>query len=128
MPSEIKFSGESILLVEDNEINIMVAKKYLEKWNLSVITARDGNEAIAYCKKNKFSLIIMDFHMPNMDGITATKKIREFDLLTPIIGLSADVTSDLKTNFTDYQMNGFISKPFKSKELYNLIAGFLKQH
>ena len=126
IPEGVKFNGESILLVEDNDINIMVAKKYLEKWNLKVFIARDGFEAINSCKQHKFALIIMDFHMPNMDGITATRKIREFDTLTPIIGLSADVTSELINHYSEYQMNGFISKPFKSKELFNLIASFLK--
>lgn len=123
--SDIKFNGESVLLVEDNEVNIMVARKYLEKWNLKVVTAKDGFEAIARCHEATFALILMDFHMPNMDGIAATKKIREFDSKTPIIGLSADVTSDLMNHYTEYQMNGFISKPFKSKELLSLIAKFL---
>lgn len=121
----VSFNREKILLVEDNEVNIMVAKKYLEKWNLNVLVAKDGLEAIKMCSENKFSLVLMDFHMPNMDGVTATSKIREFDKETIIIGLSADVTSDLIYNFEKYQMNGFVSKPFKSKDLFSVIATHL---
>jgi CheY-like chemotaxis protein len=121
------FLGKYVLLVEDNEVNILVAKKYLEKWSLNVDVAMDGIEALELLKKKSYDLILMDFHMPNMDGLTCTKHIRELNISTPIIGLSADVTSDVKDRYLDYLMNGYLSKPFRPMDLKSLLKKFLNK-
>jgi PAS domain S-box-containing protein len=122
---ENAFIKKKVLLVEDNEVNILVAQKYLDKWGLEVIVAKDGLQAIDAAKNNAIDIILMDFHMPNMDGIEATKNIRVFNKEVPIIGLSADVTSDLRESFESFMMNDFVAKPFKSKELYSILSKYL---
>ena len=64
--------------------------------------------------------------MPKMDGVTATKLIREFNQQIPIVGLSADITHELKSDFHKYLMNDFLPKPFKSKELLLILDKYLK--
>jgi len=71
------FEGESILLVEDNKINVMVAKKFLSKWNLLIDVAENGAIALEKVQQKDYSLILMDLNMPVMDGYTATQEIRK---------------------------------------------------
>lgn len=113
-PSEQEgFSGQRILLVEDNEINIIVTKKFLEKWGLRVDVAINGFEAINHARSVAYDLILMDLHMPQMDGFEATKKIREFNKDVPIIGLSADVMTESLASLQAIGMNDFVTKPFR---------------
>ncbi len=124
--SSVKFSDRhKILLVEDNEINILVTKKFLEKWGLEVDVALNGREAVSAVESKNYDLILMDLHMPLMDGFEATKKIREFNTLTPIIGLSADVMTESISSLQDIGMDDFVSKPFKPSDFYDKLYSFL---
>lgn len=121
------FKGQNVLLVEDNQVNIIVTKKFLEKWGLCVDVAFNGLEAVEKSKSNDYSLILMDLHMPVMDGIEATKKIRVFNNTTPVIGLSADVLSQGLDQYLSYGMNEFITKPFNPQNFLLLLLKFIKQ-
>ncbi len=123
----LPFQGQKILLVEDNQVNIIVTKKFLEKWGLTVEVAINGLDAIAKVKESNFSLILMDLHMPVMDGIEATKEIRKFNETTPIIGLSADVMSHGYSQFLSYGMNQFITKPFNPTNFRDILLKFIPQ-
>lgn len=115
------FENKKVLLVEDNDVNITVAKRYLLKWGMNVDVAMNGYEAVEKVRLNSYDIILMDFHMPVMDGITATKKIKEFNSSTPIIGLSADIISDDAN-----MMDDFVEKPFKAKILNFTLQKYLK--
>lgn len=121
------FQGQNVLLVEDNQVNIIVTKKFLEKWGLNVDVAFNGLEAVEKSKSNSYSLILMDLHMPIMDGIEATKNIRVFNNNTPVIGLSADVLSQGLDQYLSYGMNDFITKPFNPQSFLELLLKFIKQ-
>lgn len=123
---EMKFKNQKILLVEDNQVNIIVTKKFLEKWGLSVDVALNGLEAIKSVKAKDYSLILMDLHMPIMDGFEATKTIRTFNQDIPIIGLSADVMSDSISNLISKGMNDFVTKPFKPNDFHSVLMKYLK--
>ena len=83
-----------ILLVEDNEINQTVCEEMLKRVGAQVVLANDGLEAVDMCRENHFDIILMDLHMPRMNGFDASKKIRTFDEKTPIIALTAAVMGE----------------------------------
>ena len=124
-------SSTKILLVEDNEMNMKVAKRFLERWDYKIDTAENGIEAVDKFKSNRYDLILMDLHMPEMDGWEATKAIRNMDSeiskRIPIIALTADVMiNDLDKLYTA-GMDDYVSKPFNSGELKAKIEAYIGQ-
>lgn len=113
----INLEGIHALLVEDNLINVMVAKQILQKAKLVVDVANNGEEALEKVKENDYDVILMDIQMPVMDGYTATKEIRKFNTDIPILALSASVFMEVKDKISASGMNGFIFKPFKPEDL-----------
>ncbi len=120
-----------VLLAEDNEINKLIAKTMLNRWGFTTTMAKDGEEAVAEVVRNDFDFILMDIHMPNKDGITATKDIRELShpvkKSLPIIALTANTQIGVNDKYIELGMDGYLSKPFKEIELYNLIADILEK-
>lgn len=120
-----KFNGISILMAEDNPINQFVAMKILKNWNISVDIAENGLEAFEKLKAKNYNLILMDTHMPIMNGIEATRKIRtelpEGKKNIPIISFSASVIENEKREAWEAGVSDFIEKPFDPKSLHNKI-------
>jgi CheY-like chemotaxis protein len=118
----------NILLVEDNEMNLKVAKKFLEKWNYKVDIARNGKVAIEKCSGNQYDLILMDLHMPEMDGREATHKIKliekEGEKPVPIIALTADVMIENINELYELGISDYISKPFNAPDLKSKIEKY----
>ncbi len=115
-------SGHSILLVEDNKLNQILATTILEKWGARVVVAGNGQQAIDILATNSFDIILMDIQMPVMDGMTASKLIRgELHISTPILALSANVLKGIVEECEAAGMQGYISKPFDSDDLYRKI-------
>jgi PAS domain S-box-containing protein len=114
-----------ILLVEDNDINRMYAANILKKWDCQFDIAENGYIATEKLKKEPYDLILMDIQMPVMDGMEATKVIRQnFPSpinKTPIIALTANVLKGDPEKYIKAGMNGHLSKPFLPKSLYNSI-------
>ncbi|MFC4699225.1 ATP-binding protein [Glaciecola siphonariae] len=106
-----------ILLVEDNEINAVVATTMLTDMGHKVSVAINGKEALALIKKHAFDAIIMDIQMPIMDGIEATVRIREQGLQLPIIGLSANVSEQDRQDAFAAGMNDYLHKPITREVL-----------
>ena len=109
-------SESRVLVVEDNEINQIVIKEQLKEIGVSVELANNGALGLAKVKsaiarKKPYDLIFMDCHMPVMDGLTATKEIRELDEKIPIIALTANALSGEKEKCLRAGMDDFISKP-----------------
>ncbi|WP_425390118.1 response regulator [Ekhidna sp.] len=118
--------GKKILLVEDNQMNIMVAEKFLKKWELRVEVAHNGKEGVEMMQENKYDLVLMDLQMPIMDGYKATRKIRTFDEKTPIIALTASALLKVRQDVIAAGMNDYITKPFDPNELKRKIASYIK--
>jgi signal transduction histidine kinase/DNA-binding response OmpR family regulator len=115
-----------ILLVEDNIIAQRLATYMLEKSGYSVAIAGNGIKALELLGKQHFDLILMDIQMPVMDGIEATRKIRNslshtFDPEIPIFGISAHAMDKFRERGMEAGMNGYITKPFKKRELLGII-------
>ncbi|MEO1254894.1 MAG: response regulator, partial [Bacteroidota bacterium] len=119
-------AGKKILLVEDNQMNIMVAEKFLKKWELFVEIAYNGEEGVEKMKNNTYDLVLMDLQMPIMDGYKATRKIRMFDEKTPIIALTASALLKVRQDVMAAGMNDYITKPFDPSELKRKIAVYIK--
>ncbi|MCD4730152.1 MAG: response regulator, partial [Bacteroidales bacterium] len=117
-----KLQGTSILLVEDNEFNIMVAKEELEDVipDVKVIVAKNGKEAIEILEKSKIEIILMDLQMPVINGFEATTTIRNLNsekAKVPIIAMTANVMKEEVEKCLNLGMNDYISKPFETKDL-----------
>jgi CheY-like chemotaxis protein/HPt (histidine-containing phosphotransfer) domain-containing protein len=116
-----------VLLVEDNEINQIVAKQNLENFGLKVTLAENGKVALQKAKEDSFDIIFMDLQMPIMDGYEATKKIREFNQNIPIIALSAAVMERDKSLTHESGMNEHIAKPISLNELQKILEKYLEK-
>jgi CheY-like chemotaxis protein len=114
----------SILLTEDDSINQLVAKTLLTKWGFHVTIANNGKEAVDLIQSRKFQVVLMDLHMPIMDGVEATRQIRAMQdpyfKTIPIIALSA--TAGNTEMAVEIGMNDFAMKPIDPQFLYNKIV------
>ncbi|WP_414828611.1 response regulator [Alteromonas sp. H39] len=111
-----------ILVAEDNEINAEVVKSMLESENIDVTLASDGQKAVDACCLSSFDCILMDLQMPHVDGIEATRRIREMNIATPIIALTANAFAEDRAKCLDAGMNEFLSKPVEKSKLFGLIG------
>lgn len=116
-----------VLLVEDIVPNQMVATVMLKKLGMEVEIANNGNEAINKWSKGGFDLILMDCEMPEMDGYQATKLIRkkEINVRIPVVALTANAFTDNQQRCLDAGMDDFLSKPFKKKQLQQMLEKWL---
>ncbi len=118
--------GKRILVAEDNKINFFVANKFLESWGVIVTHVENGSLALEEIRMQEFDLILMDLHMPVMDGIEATRIIRsspdEKISQIPIVALTAAVMSEAHDKIDNLAINDYVLKPFKPKDLYDRIA------
>ena len=113
-------TSKKILVVEDNEMNLLFLKKFMDKWDADYKTARNGKEALDSIAKNDFDLVIMDLYMPVMDGYEAVKHIREqenggSDYL-PVIALSAQPFSNDDPEMPTAGFSDFLIKPFQPEK------------
>ena len=111
-----------ILLVEDNELNQLLAIKVFEKWKKKIDVAENGKIAIEKIKNNTYDIILMDIQMPEMDGLELTRFIRKNmgeKSNTPIIALTAHATVDEERKCLDNGMNDYLSKPYDFNVLLN---------
>ncbi len=118
-----------VLVVDDTSINLTVALGFLAAHNIQAEKALSGAEAIEMVKVKHYDLVFMDHMMPEMDGVEATKLIRELDdpwcREMPIIALSANAVSGARELFLSSGMNDFISKPIEGKQLNSILAKWL---
>jgi CheY-like chemotaxis protein len=116
-----------VLVVEDNEVNQLVASKYLQKWGIYPDLADNGRIAVEKAKQNSYDLILMDLQMPEMDGYEATKSIRLLNphyAEIPIIALTAASFGEIKEKVANAGLNEFITKPFSPTELFDIISKY----
>lgn len=126
------FSGKKVLLVEDNELNIEIAKTILEMNKFIVEVAENGQIAVDKFTESEagyYDLILMDIRMPIMDGLTATKTIRNLNkadaMTVPIVAMSANAFDEDMKKSIESGMNGHISKPIDLNKLYLLLGDLL---
>ncbi|MCX6330899.1 MAG: PAS domain S-box protein [Bacteroidia bacterium] len=128
--SYIGLEGKRILVAEDNKINFFVANKFLTGWGVVVTHAENGQLAIEKLEQEDFDLILMDLHMPVMDGIEATKIIRKSENprinSIPIVALTAAIMSESHDKIDELNINDYVLKPFKPHDLFERILKHIR--
>ncbi len=119
--------GVRILIVEDNEINASILKSFLLKWNIIIKEATHGIHALELLKYHKFDLILMDLEMPEMDGYTTIKKIREAGNDVPVIAFTAALLENMEISLSESGFNDYLLKPFRPAELKKKIETHAKR-
>ena len=118
--------GKRILIVDDNEFNRLVASTILEQHDMITGVAINGEDAVKAMKTEIYDLVLMDVQMPIMDGVMATKVIREeLGSSVPIVALTAFAMKGDREKYLSYGMDDFLAKPFQEKELLHLISRLL---
>ncbi|NJM79199.1 MAG: response regulator [Flavobacterium sp.] len=103
----------------------MITQKMLQQKRIKSVIIDNGEEAIEHLKENQYDLVLMDVHLPGINGTEATKEIRKFDTKTPIIALTAISLNENREILLSYGMDEVIMKPFVPEEFYEIIFGFL---
>jgi signal transduction histidine kinase/CheY-like chemotaxis protein len=119
---ETIFINKKVLLIEDNKINQMITKKMLENKQMLVEIIDNGEDAIEAVKNNYYDLVLMDVHLPGINGTIATQTIRTFDTHTRIIALTAISLNENREMLLSYGMNDVITKPFDPENFYRVIS------
>lgn len=116
-------ADKMILVVEDNKINQMVTKKMLQNKGIKCKIIDSGEEAVEEMKgEHNFDLVLMDVHLPGINGTIATQNIREFNAHTPIIALTAISLNENREMLLSFGMTDVITKPFEPETFYRIIA------
>jgi two-component system, cell cycle response regulator DivK len=115
---------KTILVVEDTELNIDLITQLLED-DYNLLFARDGAQGVEMTLQKNPDLILMDISLPIMDGYAATRKIRETNKSTPIIGLSAHAMNGHEQSAKEAGCNGYLTKPLNDELLLNKLKEYL---
>jgi signal transduction histidine kinase/TolA-binding protein len=119
---ESVFANKKVLVVEDNKINQMITKKMLENKNIICELIDNGEDAIEMIRDNNYDLVLMDVHLPGINGTIATERIREFNKKLPIIALTAISLNENREMLLSFGMNDVVTKPFNPDNFYKVIA------
>ncbi|MDH5720291.1 MAG: response regulator [Spirochaetia bacterium] len=114
-----------LLVVDDSVINQKLAKALLEKLEHAVDIASNGLEALDLALKNEYDIIFMDIHMPELDGIEATKKIRDNGKSMPVIAMSGDEPDNKFSDWQNAGMTDFLSKPYSIDKISDIIKKWI---
>ncbi len=123
---------KKILVAEDVVINQIIVKQTLEEWGHEVVIVQNGQEAVDQLKLQDFDLILMDIHMPEVDGYEATQMIRKLSntakAAIPIVALTANAFKNETDRFAEAGFNDYITKPFTEQKLFDCIQKLLNLH
>ncbi|MAP63802.1 MAG: hypothetical protein CMH34_08685 [Microbacterium sp.] len=122
--------GMRVLLAEDNEINQKTSSLVLQKLGHEVVIVGDGTDALAAARQERWDVILMDVHMPEMDGIEATRGVRDLEGPhgdVPIIALTASVADDVLRDAREAGADGVLGKPFRTEELVRTLDGVARR-
>ena len=130
---QVNLDGMTILVVDDTPLNCELVGLSLDEYDINLLTAEDGEQAVKVFQENAVDLIFMDCLMPNMDGFDATRAIRAWaraqpgyrdDQATPIIGLTASLSKEINQQCFDAGMDEVMLKPFNFPELVKMVQSF----
>lgn len=118
-------TGKKVLVVEDNVMNMMIAEEFLTRWGMILSKAENGKEACDLAAEESFDLVLMDLHMPIMDGYEASRRIHELIPDLPIVALTASTIAEQQEQIKSAGMKGYVLKPFHPKDLRSKLTQVL---
>jgi signal transduction histidine kinase len=118
--------GIKVLVAEDNRINMMIIRKFLQQWNAEITEATNGADAVEHFKNKDFDLILMDLEMPVMDGHEALSEIRRLDERIPVLAFTAALYDNMETDLKGKGFSDFVLKPFNPGELLNKMRPYAR--
>lgn len=124
--NNIDFSNKSILIVDDNKVNLKVAQRLLRDYNIKLELVESGYDAIDKLQRTTYDLILMDDMMPKMSGVETLHKLKEDSSFNiPVIALTANVLSGMKEKYLNEGFNEYLAKPIDKNELERILINFL---
>jgi two-component system sensor histidine kinase BarA len=126
VPVTASLAGLAIILAEDNQHNRDVLTVILKEYGADVLPAKDGVQALTLCRQQSADILVLDIHMPKIDGIEVCRKLRADNLEIPIIALTADLVADRQMLIEEVGINEVLYKPFDEIKLISTIASFSK--
>lgn len=115
------WAGKTFLIVDDVDSSYHLLETILRKTNAKILWAKDGEVAVDYCRNQKIDLVLMDIQMPNLDGLTATRMIKEIDPNIPVIAQTAYVQEEDKFRIEMAGCDGYIPKPIEKDLVFSII-------
>lgn len=120
--------NNSVLVVDDNKINLKVAAKQLSELNMNVDIANSGFECLEQIKEKQYGIIFMDIMMPEMNGVETLHKLREIPgFSSPVVALTADAMNGSREKYLSEGFNEYVSKPFTRETIENVLNNFIKK-
>jgi len=120
-----QLTGVNILLVEDNAVNLNIARRFLHSWGATIQPAENGEVAWELFRSHPFDLLLIDLEMPLMDGKALLKQVRSVNKDIPAIAFTAAVYENMYQDLQDHGFNGFLHKPFRPDEMHRKILQHL---
>lgn len=118
--------GKEILVVEDEPSNYDLIRVFLKKYGPNLSWVQDGKDAVEACKNKKYNVVLMDIQLPFMNGLDATKLIKEMDASVPVIAQTAYAMSQDRQKALSAGCDDYIAKPMKRKDLVDLIVKHIR--
>lgn len=119
------YQNRRVLVVDDSFENRIIVRSFLEKMNLSIDEAANGEEGIRLAKKNDYDVTIMDIQMPVMDGFKAVEKLRRDGYQKPVIALTAHAMKGDREKCLEHGFDDYLCKPLSKKALYSCVEKFI---
>jgi CheY-like chemotaxis protein len=120
-----KLNGVRILLVEDNVVNMRIARRFLHSWGASIDTAENGKAAWELFQQHSYDLMLVDLEMPLMDGKALLTQVRKVNTKLPAIAFTAAVYDNMYEDLQNHGFNDFLHKPFRPDEMHRNILRHL---
>lgn len=121
----LDLSGKKVLVVDDNIVNIKLATRLLEQFNLEVNSCLNGRDCIDLVKKDHYDIVFLDHMMPDLDGIATVHILRDDGCTIPIIALTANSYSGSRDRYISEGFTDYLAKPFKYKDLHKILQKYL---
>ncbi|WP_281752962.1 tetratricopeptide repeat-containing hybrid sensor histidine kinase/response regulator [Neptunitalea chrysea] len=121
----VNFKGKKIILVEDNEINKLVLKKFLDCYEVQLEVFSDGDSGFESISSNKYDLALLDINIPGLNGYEITERVRKFDKELPIVAVTASELTEIEDFAFEAGMNDILIKPFNKSKLLEILNKYL---
>jgi signal transduction histidine kinase/CheY-like chemotaxis protein len=121
-----QLTGVRVLLVEDNAVNMNIARRFLNSWGATIQTAENGEVAWQHFQRQPYDILLIDLEMPLMDGKELLRQIRNIDKNIPAIAFTAAVYDNMHQDLRTHGFNGYLHKPFRPDEMHRNILQHLR--